>query len=45
MSAIPYVCPHCGANQFLAYGKGLATDGYRDLAVVGLPDVEGAAIV
>ena len=26
MSAISYVCPHCGANQFLAYGKGLATE-------------------
>ena len=38
MHAFPYVCPHCGAHQFLSFGKGHSMEvKYNDLAVAGLP--------
>ena len=42
MSAISYVCPHCGANQFLAYGKGLATEATEIFPLYDFPTSRGA---
>jgi hypothetical protein len=37
----PYVCPHCGANQFIGHGKGYGFQlDYIQLLVGGLPQTE-----
>jgi hypothetical protein len=37
----PYVCPHCGANQFIGHGKGFGYNfDYTELDVGGLPQTE-----
>jgi hypothetical protein len=42
MTAFPYICPHCGAHQFLAFGKGRTMDmPYRELPVTGIPSSDG----
>jgi hypothetical protein len=42
MRAFPYVCPHCGANQFVTFGKGYAIEaGYKELELPGLPETDG----
>jgi hypothetical protein len=41
MHTFPYVCPHCGASQFIAYHKGYSLEvGYKELAVPGLPETD-----